>query len=383
MSNVAMLLVPALFGIDFGWEPIADANGGIQYIIRLNAGQLESLREGTDIVSDLPVNVETVRSFRITTFSGELRNEGRTPPQKPIPTGPASTTAPGTTSTPAATAPPVTPGVLPQNPPSTFPTSPAGPQLGTPTDATARPNGFTNNSLTPPGSPAPTTNTVLPTNTAPPTMPTSPTNTLVPNNTFPNNSIPSNTAPASTFPTNTTPATTTNTTGVPPGTTWNPSVMPPLPTMPTAPSNNLPGSNPAGNIAPPTSPAPLETRAPSVYTNGPNYAAPERPIPPTYTTPTPRIEPTDRWAQDTPQATITNRPTQPNSWTNSGSNESALIPSPTAVKERPQSAFVAAIVALGLSLGANCYLGMLSVSLYNRCRVLLSQLRYATIRNDR
>ena len=153
--------------------------------------------------------------------------------------------------------------------------------------------------------------------------------------------------------------------------------------MPTAPTNNLPGNNPAGNSVPSIAPAPLETRAPSAFSNSPNYAAPERPIPPTYTTPTPRIDPTDRWAQDTPQATITNRPTHSNSFANSGANESQLIPSPTVVKERPQSAFVAAIVALGLSLGANCYLGMLSVSLYNRCRVLLSQLRYATIRNDR
>ncbi len=78
MIGVTLLLATSALGIDYGWEPVA--GGGIRYIIRIEPERLESLKDGYDISSDLPPNIQVMRSYRITSEEGPLPHQGEVPP---------------------------------------------------------------------------------------------------------------------------------------------------------------------------------------------------------------------------------------------------------------------------------------------------------------
>ncbi len=74
---LVILLAAAVVGVDYGWQP--RAGGGFEYIIQIEPETLESLRNGEDVVSDLPPFLRDVRSYRITVGSGDVPRLG-TPP---------------------------------------------------------------------------------------------------------------------------------------------------------------------------------------------------------------------------------------------------------------------------------------------------------------
>ncbi len=74
---LAILLVTAVVGVDYGWQP--HTGGGFEYIIQIEPETLQSLKNGNDIVSDLPPYLRGVRSYRITVGTSEVPRLG-TPP---------------------------------------------------------------------------------------------------------------------------------------------------------------------------------------------------------------------------------------------------------------------------------------------------------------
>lgn len=91
----SMCLAVALLGVDAGWQPLAD--GGLEYIIRLTPLNVESLRAGQDVRSDIPPNVRGVRSYRITTGTAELPRQQASDPNSP----PALNRAPADSAVPS------------------------------------------------------------------------------------------------------------------------------------------------------------------------------------------------------------------------------------------------------------------------------------------
>lgn len=100
MIGVTLLLATSALGIDYGWEPVA--GGGIRYIIRIEPERLESLKDGYDISSDLPPNIQVMRSYRITSEEGPLPHQGEVPPVRlasnTAPYGTPNSATPATTS---------------------------------------------------------------------------------------------------------------------------------------------------------------------------------------------------------------------------------------------------------------------------------------------
>jgi len=71
----ALLILTAatVLGIDVGWKNRPE--GGIEYLIQIEPGTLDSLKAGVPIESDIPPQVKDVRSFRITSGKGSLPQE--------------------------------------------------------------------------------------------------------------------------------------------------------------------------------------------------------------------------------------------------------------------------------------------------------------------
>jgi hypothetical protein len=73
VGELACLAALAL-GIDVGWRPLSE--GGVEYLIQIEPGLLESLQPGDAIASDLPPRLAgQVRSYRITVGTEELPRE--------------------------------------------------------------------------------------------------------------------------------------------------------------------------------------------------------------------------------------------------------------------------------------------------------------------
>lgn len=115
MSGTVLCVAVVMLGVNFSVQPLPE--GGVEYVIHLDPLNLESLRSGNDLRSDLPTTAKDVRSFRITLASVQ-------------PTGPAlSSPAPAPTpkSRPPRTRPSVPSGsdfVIPRG--GGFPTAPPG-----------------------------------------------------------------------------------------------------------------------------------------------------------------------------------------------------------------------------------------------------------------
>jgi hypothetical protein len=78
MSMMPVLIVVSMLGVKWGWEPVA--GGGVEYIIRIEPHAIEALRSGRDIFSDLPPQIQRVRSYRITVGNDPVPHEGELPP---------------------------------------------------------------------------------------------------------------------------------------------------------------------------------------------------------------------------------------------------------------------------------------------------------------
>lgn len=77
MYGAAFCLLTAALGYDVGWQPLPD--GGMEYIIQIEPHLLEMLKNGEQLVSDIPPNLRGVRSYRITVGTAELPREGELP----------------------------------------------------------------------------------------------------------------------------------------------------------------------------------------------------------------------------------------------------------------------------------------------------------------
>lgn len=83
MSSIVILAAVAALGIEVGWEPLAE--GGHEYTIQIEPQLIDTLVEGTDIVSEVPAQLH-VRRYRVTIGSGKLkRNDGEIQAALPAP----------------------------------------------------------------------------------------------------------------------------------------------------------------------------------------------------------------------------------------------------------------------------------------------------------
>lgn len=77
MTPLMVLVAAAALGIDAGWQPLAD--GGHEYTIQIEPSIVGMLERGSDLVSEVPPQVN-VRRFRVTIGSGALARIDGEPP---------------------------------------------------------------------------------------------------------------------------------------------------------------------------------------------------------------------------------------------------------------------------------------------------------------
>ena len=92
MDAALMLLYLVAAGVNYGWQPAKDADGGYEYIVQVEPELLDTMRRGEadPIESNVPPDVAPIRKVRIVVGRGELprnRSEQLTAP----PTLPART----------------------------------------------------------------------------------------------------------------------------------------------------------------------------------------------------------------------------------------------------------------------------------------------------
>jgi len=66
----ALVVAAALYGVDYGWQPIDE--GGLEYIIQVEPQLLEAMRGGEAITSTIPPELRDVRRYRIVVGNAEL-----------------------------------------------------------------------------------------------------------------------------------------------------------------------------------------------------------------------------------------------------------------------------------------------------------------------
>jgi len=91
MNGFALLLVTALLGVDYGWQPASD--GRLEYIVQLEPVTLIALREGQEVVSQIDPFVRGVRRFRIRVGTDVVPRLG-TPQQQAAGASAAASSAP-------------------------------------------------------------------------------------------------------------------------------------------------------------------------------------------------------------------------------------------------------------------------------------------------
>jgi hypothetical protein len=84
MHTLLLCVAVTTLGIDVGWQRMP--GGGMEYMIQLDPQTLESLRLGSAIQSDIPINAGEIRSYRITVGKERLPHET---PSLPAPTPPS------------------------------------------------------------------------------------------------------------------------------------------------------------------------------------------------------------------------------------------------------------------------------------------------------
>jgi len=79
-----VLLTTAALGIDVGWQPLE--SGGLEYIIQIDPEMVDLLRDGKEIVSEVPPAIGAVRTYRIRIGEGSLPRQALAPPtEAPVP----------------------------------------------------------------------------------------------------------------------------------------------------------------------------------------------------------------------------------------------------------------------------------------------------------
>ncbi len=74
MNGIAVLVTLTALGVDYGWQPAAD--GQLEYIIQIEPGMLESLKNGAEISSVILPEARNVRRFRIKVGTGPVPRRG-------------------------------------------------------------------------------------------------------------------------------------------------------------------------------------------------------------------------------------------------------------------------------------------------------------------
>lgn len=87
MTEKVLFLILSVIGIDPGWERLPD--GGWRYYIQLDEENLKALRNGEPLESDVPPQLEKIRTYRIV-FAGP-----------PVPRDPLPTSSPQRWATPS------------------------------------------------------------------------------------------------------------------------------------------------------------------------------------------------------------------------------------------------------------------------------------------
>ncbi|MFM7846298.1 MAG: hypothetical protein ACKPEY_18990 [Planctomycetota bacterium] len=73
MNAMALMIVAATMGVDYGWHKVAD--GEWEYIIQIEPGLLDTLSKGQALVSQIPPELKGIRRFRIQIGQGEVPRE--------------------------------------------------------------------------------------------------------------------------------------------------------------------------------------------------------------------------------------------------------------------------------------------------------------------
>jgi hypothetical protein len=81
MNPLLICVAAASLGIQVGWERLPE--GGMEYVIELNAASIEALRDGQTLDSAIPADAGEIRAFRIVMGQGRPKRE--TPLPKPPP----------------------------------------------------------------------------------------------------------------------------------------------------------------------------------------------------------------------------------------------------------------------------------------------------------
>jgi hypothetical protein len=77
MYSIAFLVTWAAVGVDYGWQPIE--GGQLEYIIQIAPAELDAMKQGEEVVSEIHPDAQGVRRFRIRVGRGELPRLGTSP----------------------------------------------------------------------------------------------------------------------------------------------------------------------------------------------------------------------------------------------------------------------------------------------------------------
>ena len=81
MNTLLVCVAAATLGVQVGWKPLPE--GGMEYIIQLDAPTLDALRNGQTLQSDIPSAAGEIRSYCI--YMGPGKPVRENPPPKPAP----------------------------------------------------------------------------------------------------------------------------------------------------------------------------------------------------------------------------------------------------------------------------------------------------------
>lgn len=73
MHSLALFVVAASLGVDYGWQPTED--GHLEYIIQVDPSLVELLKQGQEITSEIHPDAQGVRRFRIQVGTAKLARE--------------------------------------------------------------------------------------------------------------------------------------------------------------------------------------------------------------------------------------------------------------------------------------------------------------------
>jgi hypothetical protein len=83
MNPMLIYIAAATLGFQVGWQPLPD--GGMEYIIQLDAAALDALRDGQPLGSAVPSEAGEIRAYRIVMGAGKDKLPRKAPPPKPTP----------------------------------------------------------------------------------------------------------------------------------------------------------------------------------------------------------------------------------------------------------------------------------------------------------